>query len=362
MKNLYFVAAGMLVMGAGMFAWRALRTGAHSRVTPASGRPAIAQASPPANSGSQATSPSASPGASAKRLGPFSIAGRDYTIDLQTMKVQPGPTASADTVTAMEIRDAAGAVQYRKTFPYVAGTNDDFESWSVSAQLLSGTNGKGILVSYDNYAEPSAPEEEPAGWLQVFGVLNGKLLPFGTPLEVQGGPLDEYAVGTTYKAARPLGAQADIFEFKVWTGHCRLIYPLRVDWAQGKLAPAQECAATAAGLGVGCQYKVVPEPQLYTEGVTFVRLWPAPDEKTDQPVKTLVKKDSRVDLLTALVATQWSDGNATTSSSSENPLEGAGGFAVAPDNDLWLQVRIDGREGWMHTEEDFRALGLPEDE
>jgi hypothetical protein len=362
MKNLYFVAAGMLVTGAGMFGWRALRAGAHSRVTPAAGRPAIAQAGPPANSGSQATSPTASPAASAKRLGPFSIAGRDYIIDLQTMKVQPGPTASADTVVAMEIRDFAGTVQYEKIFPYVAGTDDDFESWSVSAQLLSGTNGKGILVSYDNYAEPSAPEEEPAGWLQVFGVLNGRLVPFGAPLEVQGGPLDQYVVGTAYKAARPLGAQSDIFEFKLWTGHCRLIYPLRVDWAQGKLSPAQECAATAAGLVVGCQYRVVPEPQLYAQGMTFVRLWPAPDEKSGQPVKTLVKKDSRVDLLTALVATQWSDGNATTSSSSKNPLEGAGGFAVAPDNDLWLQVRIDGREGWMHTEEDFRALGLPEDE
>jgi len=25
-------------------------------------------------------------------------------------------------------------------------------------------------------------------------------------------------------------------------------------------------------------------------------------------------------------------------------------------------VRIDGKEGWMHSEEDFVALGLPEDE
>jgi hypothetical protein len=116
MKNLYFVAAGMLVMGAGMFEWRALRTGAHTPTTPASGRPAIAQAGPPASSGSQATSPTASLGASAKRLGPFSIAGRDYTIDLQTMKVQPGPTPSADTVAAMEIRDAAGAVHIERRF------------------------------------------------------------------------------------------------------------------------------------------------------------------------------------------------------------------------------------------------------
>jgi len=49
-------------------------------------------------------------------------------------------------------------------------------------------------------------------------------------------------------------------------------------------------------------------------------------------------------------------------------LEGAGevvwdegadsvGFRVA--GDLWLKVRIDGREGWIHTDEDFEAIGLP---
>ena len=43
-------------------------------------------------------------------------------------------------------------------------------------------------------------------------------------------------------------------------------------------------------------------------------------------------------------------------------MEDAGGFGVTRDSDLWLKVRIDGKEGWMHPEEDFRALGLPQDE
>ena len=28
--------------------------------------------------------------------------------------------------------------------------------------------------------------------------------------------------------------------------------------------------------------------------------------------------------------------------------------------DLWLKVRIDGKEGWIHTQEDFSAIGLPQ--
>jgi hypothetical protein len=82
-------------------------------------------------------------------------------------------------------------------------------------------------------------------------------------------------------------------------------------------------------------------------------------------VKTVVKKDSKVDLLTTLVATHWAEGN---DGRFQGPMDDAGSFGVTsggvpdPDTDLWLKVRIDAKEGWMHSEEDFRALGLPEDE
>ena len=241
-------------------------------------------------------------------------------------------------------------------------TKDYFESWSVGALLLSGTNGTGLLLNYDVYSEPSAPEEEPSSWFQVFGVLDGKLVPLGAPLEVQGGLLDEYTKDNTYKAARPLGPQADAFEFKVWTGHCRLVFPVRVDWSQGKLSPAQECLKASGQPGAGCQYRLLPEEKLYSSGdITFVRLWPNPQE-SGSPTKAVVKKDSKVDLLTAFVATQWTEGKAVPPGNSQGLADEAGGFGVAPDSDLWLKVRIDGKEGWMHSEEDFRALGLPEDE
>jgi hypothetical protein len=67
--------------------------------------------------------------------------------------------------------------------------------------------------------------------------------------------------------------------------------------------------------------------------------------------------------LTAFVATQWTEAGAQTSSGiSKGAMDDAGSFGVTADSDLWLKVRIDGKEGWVHSEEDFRALGLPEDE
>ena len=366
MRTFRFAAISLLVVVASVFGWRAFRNGVYAQIAPLPVQPTNPQ---PVNAqlqssdlvSSATTVPTSE---STTRLGPFPIAGHDYTVELETKKIQPGSTGErGDTVEAMEIRDAEGAVQYRRTFPFMVAKEDYFESWSVSVFLLIGTNGTGLLVSYDVYSEPSAPETESTGWFQIFGVVKGKFVPFGAPLEVQGGLMDEYIDGHTYNAARPLGAQADAIEFKAWTGHCRLIYPVRVDWTQGKLSQAQECTKSAGALTTGCEYQVVPEDKLYTEGITFVRLWAKPDEHSGQPVKTVVHKDSKVALLTALVATRWVAGNAVgPSAESKGLIDDAGGFGVAADTDLWLKVRIDGKEGWLHSEEDFRALGLPEDQ
>lgn len=361
MRTLRIVGIGLLLVVTGVVGWRKIHTGFRPRLTPPSVQQINTQPSTQTSQPPPATAPGGKP---VNHLGPFSIAGRDYFVELQTKKVQPGSTdEQGDTVVSMEIRDAAGVVLYRRSFPFQEKNEEFSDSWSVHARLLTGTNGKGLLVRYDAYSEPSAPEEEHTGWFQVFGVVNGKFGPFGSPLQVQGGLLDKYADAHMYKAARSLDAQADAVEFKIWAGHCRLIYPVRVDWTQGKLAPAQECANPSGGPSAGCQYNVVPDDHLSTQSVTFVRLWPNPDEKSGAPMKTVVKKDSKVDLLTALVATQWMESKAAAPS--DNPdysLDDAGGFGVVPDSDLWLKVRIDGKEGWMHSEEDFQALGLPEDE
>jgi len=363
MTTLRIAAISLFVVLSGVLTWRAIRSGS-PRSTPASAPAQQANVPREPQGAAQVPSTVAPPGQASNHLGPFSVAGRDYFVELQTRKIRPDATdQQGDTVVGMEIRDAAGAVQFRRTFPYAQATEDEFESWSVSALSLTGKNGAGLLVSYDVYSEPSAPQQESTGWFQVFGVVNGKFVSFGAPLEVQGGLVEKYADGHTYRAARALDTQADVMEFKVWSGHCRLIYPIRVDWANGKLTPVEECVRNSGESGAGCQYIVVPEEKLYSQGVTFVRLWPGPDEKSGPPAKAVVRKDAKVELLTARIAMQWVESDTTAvAANSTGPLGAVVSIGVAPDTELWLKVRIDGKEGWMHSEEDFVALGLPEDE
>ena len=60
----------------------------------------------------------------------------------------------------------------------------------------------------------------------------------------------------------------------------------------------------------------------------------------------VIRRNSKVEFLEAAGVLHWQE---------------AGDFvSLTVDGDLWLKVRIDGREGWIHTQEDFNAIGLPQ--
>jgi hypothetical protein len=42
-------------------------------------------------------------------------------------------------------------------------------------------------------------------------------------------------------------------------------------------------------------------------------------------------------------------------------MDDAGSIGVL-SKEPWLKVRIDGKEGWIHSQEDFDALGMPSDQ
>jgi hypothetical protein len=57
-------------------------------------------------------------------------------------------------------------------------------------------------------------------------------------------------------------------------------------------------------------------------------------------------------------AVQWNEGSAAvTSGDPNNPMPNEGNITVSED--VWLKVRIDGKEGWLNEEEDFTVLHLP---
>ena len=78
--------------------------------------------------------------------------------------------------------------------------------------------------------------------------------------------------------------------------------------------------------------------------LTFVRLFTESRESVGLPEHIVVTPDSKVEFLTAKVLVTREELPDVT--------------ALAVDEDMWLKVRIDGAEGWIHTAEDFNALGL----
>ncbi len=351
-----------------LVAWRTARTRAHRQTSqpPPEQQSAVQRANAsqqslpqPAAQQVGASSPATQVTDTEEHLGPFHIGGQDYAVVLRKKRL-PEAKELTETVVAIEIQDATGTMQYRRTFPYQVVDGTFPQTWSVSAGILAGMNSTGLLVNYASYWEVSAPEEEPGAWWQVFGVVNGRFMPFSAPLYVEGTLLSQHS-GSGYRTAGSLGSQADVLEFRLWTGNFRLIFPVRVDWAQGNLMPAQPCAkrATSNPREV-CQYEVVAEDKNRVDAMTFVRLFSNPDQKSGKPERVVVKEDSKVEFLAAQAEVNWSEGAASgPSGSPEDPMNDSGRFGVAHDTDVWLKVRIDGKEGWIHTEEDFAAIGLP---
>ena len=282
--------------------------------------------------------------------GPFQVNGQSFTFieHVQSIDRQPHNPDEDETVEWWELRDSSGKAVYHQQLGVALsdGRFDDTES--VDAGQLTTKLGQGILVS--GAGLPSAPED--SGWYQVFGLFNGKLVPFGAPMSTEGEFLgeaeDSFQPSAMFRGQQPQTVTRDVLNFRVWTGNFSIIYPVLIDWMQAKVRPAWTCyRQTAKGMIAACQYKVQVDPVHTTNDLTFVRLYAEPDEGF--PVThVVVKPNSKVEFLEAQVAVDWSVTQDNIS------------FGVGNGSDVWLHVRIDGQEGWIHTQEDFQAIGLPQ--
>jgi SH3-like domain-containing protein len=285
-----------------------------------------------------------------RTAGPFQVRGQTFTFveHVQSIDRRPHDPDSDETVEWWELRDAAGNAVYHQQLAVELRDGSFDESNDVSARLLKTRLGEGILV--DGGFEPSAPDY--SGWFQVFGLFNGKLVPFGPPMSTQGEFLgeaeDTYQPSAMVRGQQPTTVTRDVLNFRVWTGNFSIIYPVLIDWMQAKVRPAWTCyRQTAKGMVATCTYRVQADPVRTTKDLTFVRLYAEPEEGF--PVKhVVVKPDSKIEYLEGQMAVDW---KATKDGISIGMSDGA---------DVWLHVRIDGQDGWIHTQEDFDAVGLPQ--
>jgi hypothetical protein len=139
----------------------------------------------------------------------------------------------------------------------------------------------------------------------------------------------------------------DVSHFRVQTGDFFAIVPLRIIWLQNPIGPGwRYVKATPTGPRPVCAYQVEADRAPSEEGMTFVRLHVEAQEGFGIPAHVVVKRDSKAEFLEAEVELRWQ--------------EDANGIGMSIGDDPWLKVRIEGREGWFHTQEDFFAIGLPQ--
>ena len=281
-----------------------------------------------------------------QRLGPFQIGGRDFVVVLHlkrfiSARTDPPPETA---LAALDIRDASGAIVYRETFSYVVEGGAFSDSCGASAQLLTGGFTTGLLIGVG--CSPSAPDSGEV-W-ELFGLINGRLTRFGKPFTTTGEflrviPHPPRKVGTATLFL------PDVLQFRVWTGNFHVTVPVRVDWMQGRLGPGLRCfEQTGQGLReAGCEVPVEAERAPAGDDLTFVRLFAEASEVMGLPRHVVIRKDSKVEILAAKIKLAWDE-------SHEVIVFGA------DDQDPWLKVRIDGKEGWIHTQEDFTAAGVPQ--
>jgi hypothetical protein len=279
-------------------------------------------------------------------LGPLSLPSQDFVVVLRDKRLPDARPDNPDgtTIASIEIVDAGGTVRYEERIAYSVERGSFAESCSASVDLLKGSVASGLLIGVG--CVPSAPDAGDT-W-EIFGLVNGRLMRFGKPFTTTG-ELVGLLPTPVARSGNAVSIRPDVLQLKIWTGNFRVTAPVRVDWLQGRLLPGERCFhQTDQGLREeGCELAVDVERHPVSDEMTFVRLFVEPDDGMGIPQHVVVGKDSKVEFLAARVKIDWDDTQDVV-------------FLSVDDAFTWLRVRIDGKEGWVHTQEDFAALGVPQ--
>jgi hypothetical protein len=286
-----------------------------------------------------------------RAVGPLQIGAQRFTVVLHKKRAPRNADPDfGETLARLEIKNEAGAVQYQKTFAYEETGKGFTETLDATVQVLQGTHGSGILITYSSL--PSTPLGGES-W-QVFGPfsgppsapLNGRIVPFSKPISTEGQLISGRPGESIVQTSQEPKLQGDVLHFRVWAGNFFVIIPLRILWFRNEIGPAWRCSRmTPKGPRPVCQYPIEAQRMPPGEDMTFVRLHVEAEEGMGIPAHVVVRQDSKVEFLEAEVELRWQ--------------EDTDGIGMGIGDDPWLKVRVDGKEGWIHTQEDFVAIGLP---
>ena len=291
--------------------------------------------------------------------GPFSIGDQPYTVVLheKVLGESGNPPQSENallaTLAELDIVGANGQAVFEQTFPFALADGRFAQALNASASLFSGQGGMALVIQFIEQSANTGAGGSPVreSW-QIFGLSNDRLTKFGPVLPLGQG--SDIAVGGVVTAVMtkggivvmPLASAAEELQVRAWTGNFYVLVPVRVDWMHAQWGEAEACYELAEGAlrERGCTMSVeAPRELASVDSGVYVSLSPSTDGK--EPVEVPLTANSTIDFLEALATVHWKDT--------------AGRSECSFDN-VWLRARIDGKEGWVHGQESFDALGLPQ--
>ena len=284
-----------------------------------------------------------------RRMGPFEINEREFTVILKLMRYQGASKGFDETVESLSIVDKEGEVHYQKSFDVEYGNGGFAEIIEMGAYALDSTGRKGFLQESGRLKEfiskgqagvglivyygisPSAPLSGVS--CQVFTLKDGHLAPLFSPLTVYG-RIYELPRGSNPNALRLF--EVNTMKFGVWTGWFEVTVPVKV--LDGLRVVPLHYHST---FGYNA-FDVIVERR-HSEEETFVRLFNHP-EVSSIPRHVIIKKETKVEFL-------WAYARVSIGSSGAECV-------ISIDEMPWLKVRIDGKEGFVRDAEDLLALGI----
>jgi hypothetical protein len=283
---------------------------------------------------------------SEEQLGSLALGGQTFTVKAHSQTISRASNARfATTVSSLEILNANAGAVYEETFPTSIADGRFMQTLTVSASVQEGAGGRALILHFvEDPASPGGAES----W-QMFGLVNGKLASYGPPLPLGQGsvPINGVLTGVMVSGGIgvvPLASTAEALEFRVWAGNFFLNVPVRIDWPHGQWSEGEQCFATEGGTlhPVGCNLSVIPVRVPVAEGAT-VTLYQQPEENAYSARQISVHPGSAMEFPAARALVKW---------------QTSGDRFTCSFDDLWLRVKIDGNEGWVHSATDFTALGL----
>ena len=284
-----------------------------------------------------------------RRIGPFKINEREFTVTLKLMKYQGASKGFDETVESFSIVDKEGEVHYQKSFEVEYGNEGFAESIGVSAYTLEskgrksflyesgklkefiskGHEGAGLILYYS--VTPSAPSSGVS--CQVFTLEGEHLVPLFAPLTVYG-QIYELPQGSNPSALKLF--DRNTMKFVVRTGWFEVIIPVKV---LDRLTVVPLHYHSTFGYNA---FDVIVERR-HSEEETFVRFFNHP-EVSSMPRHVIIKRDTKVEFLWAYARVSIGSGGAEC--------------VISIDEMPWLKLRIDGKEGFVRDAEDLLALGI----